>query len=91
METFFISQDLWDIIDEGFQEVDLSCCLEEEGRDFKESKKKNAAALKYIQHGVSRSIFPRIYPISKAKKAWDVLRLEFQGTEKIKVLKLQTL
>ena len=57
MEKLFISQDLWDIIEEGFQEVDLSCSSEEEGRDFKESKKKNAAALTYIQQGVSRSIF----------------------------------
>lgn len=52
--------------------------------------KNDAKALRYIHQGVRRTIYPRIYGISKAKEAWEVLQQEFQGNEKVISIKLQT-
>ncbi|XP_022849751.1 uncharacterized protein LOC111371808 [Olea europaea var. sylvestris] len=90
MQTFFISLDLWDVIDdEEYEEPS------EDNEDYeklqKEFKRKDAMALRYIQQGVGKSIFPRIFGVKKAKDAWEILMQEFQGTEKTIALKLQSL
>lgn len=90
MQTFFISLDFWDVIDdEEYEEPS------EDNEDCeklqKEFKRKDAMALRYIQQGVGKSIFPRIFGVKKAKDAWEILMQEFQGTEKTIALKLQSL
>ncbi|XP_022873160.1 uncharacterized protein LOC111392128 [Olea europaea var. sylvestris] len=90
MQTFFISLDLWDVIDdEEYEEPS------EDNEDYeklqKEFKRKDAMALRYIQQGVGKSIFPRIFGVKKAKDAWEILMQEFQETEKTIALKLQSL
>ncbi|KAG6487034.1 hypothetical protein ZIOFF_055615 [Zingiber officinale] len=57
----------------------------------KEFKKKDAKALRYIQQGIGKTIFPRIFGVKSALEAWEILRLEFEGTEKTIALKLQSL
>lgn len=52
---------------------------------------KDARALLFIQQGVSKTIFPRILAATKAKEAWDILKKEFQGSEKVITIKLQSL
>lgn len=47
--------------------------------------------MRYIQQGVGKSIFPRIFGVKKAKDAWKILNQEFQGSEKTIALKLQSL
>ncbi|XP_022876705.1 uncharacterized protein LOC111394888 [Olea europaea var. sylvestris] len=90
MQTFFISLDLWHVIDdEEYEEPS------EDNEDYeklqKEFKRKDAMALRYIQQGVGKSIFPRIFGVKKAKDAWEILMQEFQGMEKMIALKLQSL
>ncbi|KAG6494325.1 hypothetical protein ZIOFF_049349 [Zingiber officinale] len=63
----------------------------EKEKEYKENVKKNATALRIIQQGVSKTIYPRIYGIKKAKEAWDTLKIEFQGSEKVISIKLQSL
>lgn len=53
--------------------------------------KKNSKALWLIMQGVDESIFPKIEGESTAKGAWDILMNIYQGTEKVKTVKLQTL
>ncbi|KAK2977743.1 hypothetical protein RJ640_010409 [Escallonia rubra] len=57
---------------------------------YKEKVKKKATALRFIQQGISQSIYPRIFGIKKAKEAWEILQKEFQGSEKVISIKLQT-
>ncbi|KAK2978752.1 hypothetical protein RJ640_013027 [Escallonia rubra] len=50
---------------------------------LRENRKKDAKALYFIQVAVSTSIFPRIIGANRSKEAWDSLKNEFQGSEKI--------
>ena len=53
--------------------------------------KKNANAVRIIHHGVSKSIYPKIFGVKKAKDAWEILQKEFQGLNKAISIKLQNL
>ena len=77
MQTFFISIELWEIVEEGFEEISAEDSTEVEQKEFKENRKKNAQALRYIQQGVRKFIFPRIFGVTKAKDARKILKLEF--------------
>ena len=67
MKTIFISQDLWDLIEEGYEQPeDLSTLTVAK---LKEYKQRDARALLFIQQGVSTTIFPRISGATKYKEA----------------------
>ncbi|KAG6511143.1 hypothetical protein ZIOFF_029198 [Zingiber officinale] len=89
METFFESVDLWEVINGELTPPDEGD--ENFAKLQKEFKKKDAKALRYIQQGIGKTIFPRIFGVKSALEAWEILRLEFEGTEKTIALKLQSL
>ncbi|CAN0880806.1 hypothetical protein LINGRAHAP2_LOCUS13857 [Linum grandiflorum] len=94
METIFIFQDLWDIVQEGIEESPQegdSKSSDKKSKEQKENVKRNASALRIIQQAVSKTIFPRIFGIKIAKEAWEVLKNEFQGYEKAISIKRQNL
>ncbi|CAJ2654309.1 unnamed protein product [Trifolium pratense] len=92
MKTFFCSQDLWDIVDEGFTiPEDLSTLNASQKKELKENKQKDSKALFFLQQAVEDSIFPRIMGATSAKDAWGTLKEEFQGSDKVHAIKLQTL
>ncbi|KAJ8769958.1 hypothetical protein K2173_009040 [Erythroxylum novogranatense] len=76
MKTFLESQELWDLVEYGF--VDLEDPDEEVEERLKEVKKRDAKALFLIQQAIHETIFSRI-----AAK-------EFQGSSKVMTVKLQT-
>ncbi|CAL5412844.1 unnamed protein product [Camellia sinensis] len=84
MMTLFKSQDLWDLVEQGYADPD------EETR-LKENKKKDSKALVIIQQAVHDSIFSRIAAATTSKQAWSTLQKEFQGDSKVIVVKLQSL
>ena len=71
METFFISQDLWEIIEDGYAKSpetgSSSTWTPAQQNRFKENKKRDATALRFIQQGVSKSIYARIFGIKNSK------------------------
>ena len=81
METFFLSQNLWGVVEDGYAEplesASSSDWTQEHQQQYKENIQRNATALRYIQQGVSKSIFPRIFGVKKAKNAWEILKQEF--------------
>ncbi|KAK8935961.1 hypothetical protein KSP39_PZI012924 [Platanthera zijinensis] len=90
METLLISQDLWDIVNNGL----TSTGKEADGatpKFKKEDRKMDALALHFIQQGVSTAIYPRIMGSKSSKEAWDRLQTEYKGTKKVIKIKLQTL
>jgi hypothetical protein len=96
MKTLFLSQELWDLVENGYTEpVDAQAIvgLTQVQRDqLRENrKKKDSKALFFIQQAVHDSIFPRLVATTKSKEAWDVLQQAYQGTDKVKVVKLQSL
>jgi hypothetical protein len=58
---------------------------------LKESKKKDSKMFFYIQQAMHESIFPRIVVATKLKEAWDKLQNAYQGTNKVKTVKIQIL
>jgi hypothetical protein len=58
---------------------------------FKEVKKKDCKALFNIQQYVDLQNFERISKVTKSKEAWDVLAKYYDGGDKVKHVKLQSL
>jgi len=55
---------------------------------LKENNIKSAKVLNLIFPGVEPSIFPRIQGYTRAKIAWDMLEMIYQGLAKVKIAKL---
>ena len=95
MKTLFISHDLWDLVEDGYEagatQEEIASWSAAKQNDFKNNKKKDARALLFIQQGVSKAIFPRIMGAKTSKEAWDLLRNQFQGYEAVISVKLQSL
>ena len=92
MRALFVSQDLWEFVEDGFEEP----ANEEEFDDLtqakremlKRNKKKDSKALFLLYQAVHESVFPRIAVANKSKEAWKTLKTAYQGMEKVKTAKL---
>jgi len=92
MLTFLIGKDLCDIVESGYEEpADWNALTANERTTRKEARKKNAQALFHIQIALDKSLFPRISGAKTAKVAWETLQEAYQGSDQVKVVKLQTL
>ncbi|KAJ0653431.1 putative RNA-directed DNA polymerase [Helianthus annuus] len=85
MKTILRSRDLWDLVETGVDETD------KDQTRLKAAVKKDAHAMAIIQQAVHDQLFSRIAGATSAKETWDILRMEFQGDEKVKAVKLQGL
>ena len=81
MQTLFISQDSWNLITGGYEEQKnseaLAALMQARQWEYKENKKRDAKALRFIQQGVTKTIYPRIMGATKSKDAWKILKKEF--------------
>ncbi|XP_062005962.1 uncharacterized protein LOC133723153 [Rosa rugosa] len=91
MRTMFISHELWSYVDEGYTVPEIENMSNAQKLELKTNIKKDAKALGILQNSVSDEIFPRISNEETAKAGWDVLLLEFKGSEKVRAVKLQSL
>eukprot|EP00253_Pinus_taeda_P033405 PITA_33405 len=95
MNTLFSSQDIWDLVENDFQEpADAATynALSQQEKDLlKNNRKKDSKGLFYIFQAVHESIFPRVAATTKSKQAWDTLQTTYQGMAKVKIAKLQML
>ena len=73
MKTLFISHDLWDLVEDGYEagatQEEIASWSAAKQNEFKNNKKKDARALLFIQQGVSKAIFPRIMGAKTSKEA----------------------
>ncbi|KAL0283628.1 UNVERIFIED_CONTAM: hypothetical protein Sangu_2877900 [Sesamum angustifolium] len=92
MKTYFQSQKLWEIVEEGvtLPEDSSTSSLVEKGK-LENKKAKDSEALYYIQTAVADHIFSKISVATSAKEAWSILQKEYQGSAKVHIIKLQTL
>ncbi|XP_047340867.1 UPF0481 protein At3g47200-like [Impatiens glandulifera] len=74
MKTLFLSLDLWDLVQHGYEEEGFE---ENSMIRLRECKIKDAKCLLIIQQGVSNSIFPVIMEAKKSKEAWDAITNKF--------------
>ena len=95
MKTLFCSQELWDMVENGFTEPPDQAAynvLSQAQNDLlKKNKKKDSKALFLIQQAMEESIFPRVAAATRSKHAWDTLQNSYQGTSKVKLVRLQML
>ncbi|XP_024159212.1 uncharacterized protein LOC112166566 [Rosa chinensis] len=91
MRTMFISHELWSYVDEGYTVPEIENMSNTKKLELKTNIKKDAKALGILQNSVSNEIFPRISNEETTKAAWNVLLLEFKGSEKVRAVKLQSL
>nr|KYP35054.1 hypothetical protein KK1_043927 [Cajanus cajan] len=92
MKKYLKLKDLWDKIEEGFSTPeDPSSFTAAQKKELKDNKQKNSKALFILQQAVADTIFPRIMCATTAKEAWTMLQEEFEGSEKVRAVKLQTL
>lgn len=80
MKTLFLSQDIWDLAENGFQEpADAAAyiALSQVERDLlRDNRKKDSRSLFYIFQALHKSIFPRVVAAMKSEQAWDTLQTD---------------
>lgn len=90
MKTLFLSQGLWDIVQDGPQALDLEKSPETTTVKISpEARMRDAQALFLIHQGVTETIFPRILCATTAKEAWETLKEQFRGSSRAIREKLQ--
>ena len=82
-------------MEQGFQEpanaVALAPLTTIERNLMRDNRKKDSKSLFYLYQAVHESIFPNITTTTNSKEAWDILKIAYQGMEKVKTTKLQML
>lgn len=95
MKALFSSQDIWKLVENGFQEpadaVAYNALTQAERDLLRDNRKKDSKSLFYIFRAVHESIFPRIAATTKTKQAWDTLETTYQDMTMVKTTKLQML
>ena len=95
MKALFTSQELWELVEDGFEEpaneAEFFLLTQAERELLKNNKKKDAKALFFLYQAVHESVFPRIAAAKKSSEAWETLKTAYQGMERVKTAKLQLL
>ncbi|GAV90345.1 UBN2 domain-containing protein [Cephalotus follicularis] len=91
MTIYFKALDLWDSISERYPPPEGELpddATAAQVKKIKEKSSKNFKALSILHSTVSETIFPRIFGVSTAKEAWDLLKEEFQGSNRTRAIRL---
>eukprot|EP00253_Pinus_taeda_P011744 PITA_11744 len=95
MRALFASQDLWELVEYGFEEPtdenDFNRLTQAKKDLLKSNRKKYSKDLVFLYQAVHESVFPRIVAARTSKEAWQTLKTAYQGMEKMKTTKLQLL
>jgi len=94
MRALFASQDLWELVEDGFKEPtdenEFNRLTQVEKDLLKSYRMKDSKALVFLYQAVHESVFPRIEAAKTSKEAWQTLKTDYQGMEKVKTTKLQS-
>jgi len=95
MRALFASQDLWEIVEDGFEEPadenEFNRLTPAEKDLLKSNMKKYSKARVLLYLAVDQSVFPRLVAAKTSNEAWQTLKTSYQGMEKVKTAKLQLL
>jgi hypothetical protein len=90
MKSLFGAQEVLEIVENGYDDLAVNA-TDAQRNAFKEVKKKDCKTLFYIQQYVDYQNFERISKVTKSKEAWDILAKYYDGGDKVKQVKLQSL
>ncbi|CAN6446199.1 unnamed protein product [Victoria cruziana] len=82
MRLYFISEDLWDLVENGYDGGDRSKADSFSVAEAKEMRRKDAKALFLLLEAVAESIFPYIADARTSKEAWTILKQEYHADTK---------
>ncbi|XP_021766625.1 uncharacterized protein LOC110731092 [Chenopodium quinoa] len=95
MKSIFITQDIWEIIQDGYEkpkDVNKEASWDDTKKcQYKQNKRRDHYALSIIYRGVDETILPTIMAATTAKEAWSILETKYRGSEKVILFKLQSL
>ena len=95
MKTICMENDLWEFVINGFNDItnlaQYATLTNVQKTHLKESRRKDAKALSLTEVAMVDTVFPKIAASNYAKEAWDILKTDFQGTNKVCVVKLQNI
>eukprot|EP00253_Pinus_taeda_P029791 PITA_29791 len=95
MKALFACQDLWEIVEDGFDEPTdengFNSLTPAEKDLLKSNRKKDSKARVLLYLAVDQSVFPRLVAAKTSNEAWETLKTAYQGMEKVKTVKLQLL
>ncbi|KAE8727985.1 hypothetical protein F3Y22_tig00004899pilonHSYRG00012 [Hibiscus syriacus] len=95
MKALLGSQDVWDIIEKGYNEPaddDVFATLTPDQKTtLKDSRKRDKKALYLIYQALDDDGFEKISSASSSKEAWEKLQTSYKGSEQVKKVRLQTL
>ena len=92
MKALLGSQDVWEIVEKGYNEPQEGATLSQAQRDsLKDSRKRDKKALYLIYQGLDEDAFEKISEATTAKEAWEKLQTSYKGAEPVKKVRLQTL
>lgn len=90
MKTLFGAQDVFEVVQWGWQELGESH-TNAQRTIYKDSKKKECKTLVYLQQSVDTNNFEKISKVSTSKEVWDILLKYHPGGDKVKKVKFQSL
>ena len=84
MKALLGAQDVWDIVENGFEEQDEASLSQGVKETLKESRKRDKKALFLIYQSVDEDTFEKISNATTVKEAWDKLQTCNKGVEQVK-------
>ncbi|XP_061337601.1 uncharacterized protein LOC133284573 [Gastrolobium bilobum] len=92
MKALLGSQDVWEVVEKGYNEPQEGVHLSQAQRDsLKDSRKRDKKALYLIYQGLDEDAFEKISEAATTKEAWEKLQTSYKGAEPVKKVRLQTL
>ncbi|GAU51887.1 hypothetical protein TSUD_416720, partial [Trifolium subterraneum] len=92
MKALFGALEAWEVTRDGFEEPeDTTGYMAAQNKALKETRSKDKTALYVLFRAVDESGFEKITGSTTSKEAWDTLQKAFEGADRVKQVRLQTL
>ncbi|KAA8549870.1 hypothetical protein F0562_001554 [Nyssa sinensis] len=94
IKALFGSQDLWELVTDGYTEPTLQkevAYIADEKKALKEQRKKDKKALFLFYQGLDDSTFEKVVEATNSKQAWVIFATIFQRVDRVKQIRLQNL
>ncbi|KAI0529711.1 hypothetical protein KFK09_002268 [Dendrobium nobile] len=92
MKALLGAHDVWEIVEKGYDEPSDESALSLTQKDsLRDSRKRDKKALFLIYQALDDDGFEKISIATSAKQAWEKLQVSYNGEEKVKKVRLQTL
>ncbi|KAA0042449.1 UBN2 domain-containing protein [Cucumis melo var. makuwa] len=92
MKALLGSQDVWDIVSNGYEEPESDTALNQaQGKALQNTRKKDQKALTIIHQAINDNNLEKISGATTAYQAWKILENTYKGVDRVKKVRLQKL